>query len=78
MSRYLSVDRIENEIAACEMDDRSMRMIPLSKLPGGVSEGDVLYESGGTYMVDRTETMRRREQNRLLLKKLMAPDDPEP
>ena len=68
MSSYLSVDRIEKDIAACEMDDRTMKMIPVSVLPPGVTEGDVIYESGGKYMVDKAETARRRDENIRLMK----------
>ncbi|MDR2931568.1 MAG: DUF3006 domain-containing protein [Oscillospiraceae bacterium] len=70
MSSYLSVDRIENGVAACETDGRVMRMIPVSVLPEGVAEGDVLYERGGRYVLDRTETAKRREENARLMKML--------
>lgn len=67
---YLIVDRIENGIAALELEGRSMQMVPLSLLPEGVAEGDVLLEREGRYTVDRAETIRRREENRRLFERL--------
>ncbi|MDL2233999.1 DUF3006 domain-containing protein [Ruminococcaceae bacterium OttesenSCG-928-L11] len=69
---HITVDRIENDIAACEMPDRTMRMLPLSLLPEGTAEGDVLYERGGRYVIDRAETAARREHNRRLMERLRA------
>lgn len=70
MASYYSVDRIENGVAACETEDRAMIMIPLSLLPESVEEGDVLYGHNGTYTVDKSETLRRREENIRLMRML--------
>lgn len=67
---YIIVDRIENGIAALELEGRAMQMLPLSLLPEGVAEGDVLLERDGRYIIDRAETSRRREENRRLFERL--------
>lgn len=72
---WIVIDRVENGVAACEMEDRSMRMLPLSLLPAGAVEGDCLILIGGKYCVDHGETMRRREYNRNLLSRLMAAEE---
>lgn len=70
MAGYIMVDRIENDVAACELEGRVMRMIPLSLLPEGVAEGDVLLERDGRFSLDRAETLRRRQQNKSLFDSL--------
>ena len=70
MPERLSVDRIENDIAVLECEDRIMRMIPLSLLPSGLKEGDMLLERGGKYTIDQDETSRRREYNKSLFDRL--------
>jgi len=71
MQTYLSVDRIENNLAVCELDDRTVQNIPLSHLPDNVQEGDILCLCNGEYIIDKQETMRRRNEALKLLKSLM-------
>lgn len=47
------VDRIEDGIATVETDDMSVITVPLSKLPEGVREGDVV-----TLSLDKDEKKR--------------------
>lgn len=67
----LIIDRIEADIAVCELPDRTMQHIPLSALPGGVREGDCLRPQGDGYRVDAEETERRRQQNAERLRRLL-------
>lgn len=58
------VDGIEGHLARVELEDGELVDLPLSSLPDGVREGDVLrmHEEGGdfTLEIDHTETARRR------------------
>lgn len=62
----LVVERIENDLAVCELSggDNSMTqlVIKLSGLPDGVKSGDVLVKMNDGYAVDREETKKRREK----------------
>ena len=58
----LIIDRVEGDIAVCELADKTMVDIELIKLPDGVSEGDVIGFDGETYFVDRDETNNRRQR----------------
>ena len=46
------VDRIEETTAVCQREDRSVFTLPLSCLPQGVKEGDVLREENGVFKTD--------------------------
>lgn len=50
------IDRIEDSIAVAELEDLSTVDIPLSALPKGVKEGDVINVS-----IDENETQSRKE-----------------
>lgn len=65
------VDRIEGGFAVCEGTNRTTVDLPLSKLPAGIKEGDVIRLDGGVYQIDKEETQRRREENRRLLESLL-------
>ena len=73
---YIVIDRIEEEIAVCEIDEEVYRHIPLCELPKGVQEGDVLSVTGvlgdanAVIVIDREETQRRRIAAKALLEKL--------
>lgn len=63
------VDRIEGDIAVCELENGKMINIPLSELPQGVKEGMAL--NGNEIDLEETEarTSRIREKmNRLFTK----------
>lgn len=51
------IDRIENDIAVCEIENGEMIDIKASALPNGIKEGDVINLS-----VDETETNERKER----------------
>ena len=49
------VDRIEETTAVCQREDRSVFTLPLSCLPQGVKEGDVLREETEFSKLTRTK-----------------------
>lgn len=51
------IDRIENNIAVCELENGEMLDVKISALPKGIKEGDVIKLS-----VDETETNERKER----------------
>jgi hypothetical protein len=57
----LILDRIENDIAVIEADDKIIE-VHISELAENVKEGDVLTESDGKYIVDSEATVERREK----------------
>jgi len=67
----LIIDRIEGDYAVCENDDKTFIDIPLSDLPDGVKEGDILViDENGGYTIDaRAKEERlteiRKKMNRL-------------
>ncbi|MCL2069104.1 MAG: DUF3006 domain-containing protein [Oscillospiraceae bacterium] len=70
MGQLIIIDRIENGMAACEFENREIKMIPLEKLPDGIREGDCMYFEGGKYTIDADETNRRREETAAMLRKM--------
>ncbi|MDR2708115.1 MAG: DUF3006 domain-containing protein [Nitrososphaerota archaeon] len=57
------VDRIESDIAVCEINGETTKNIPLSKIIGDVHEGDVLIDNNGdgsSYTVDVEKTKQRK------------------
>ena len=58
MSQPLTVDRIEGEVAVVEIGQLLVD-IPLSHLPEGVKEGDVLEVVLRDPLVDATATVKR-------------------
>lgn len=48
------IDRIEGEFALCETENKTVVSIPLSALPKGIKEGDVL-----SIGINRLETENR-------------------
>jgi hypothetical protein len=68
------VDRIENGIAVCEIDDK-MVDIPLSKISNNVHEGDVLIDNNGDgsfYTIDTATTKQRKTDITALFERLKA------
>lgn len=51
------IDRIENNIAVCELENGEMLDVKISALPKEIKEGDVIKLS-----VDETETNERKER----------------
>lgn len=59
------IDRIENNIAVCELENGEMLDVKMSALPKGIKEGDVIKLS-----VDETETNERKERINKLMNSL--------
>ena len=68
------VDRIEEDLAVIEETDAngdvSVRKLPLDWLPADVVEGDVIRKTGSGYVIDRSETQKRRQAASELLQSL--------
>ncbi len=60
------IDRIEGDFAVCELEDGSMKDIPLVELPTETKEGSVLVFADGEYNTD-TETEQERNAKMLAL-----------
>ena len=69
------VDRIENNIAVCEIDG-VMSDIPLSRIKGRVREGDVLQDSGEFFTIDLSGTSHRKAEISERFKRLKAKNKP--
>ncbi len=55
------IDRFEEHSAVCEDENQNFSSFPLSLLPPGVKEGDVLDETEGVFTLNPEETARRRK-----------------
>ncbi|MDR2719731.1 MAG: DUF3006 domain-containing protein [Nitrososphaerota archaeon] len=68
------VDRIENnEIAVCEINGKTTKNIPLTKISKNVHEGDVLKDEKGDgtfYTVDMVKTEQRKAEITELFERL--------
>ncbi|MCK4648760.1 DUF3006 domain-containing protein [bacterium] len=62
------IDRIEDEIAVIELEDRSQFLFPAKRLPKGAEEGSVLNI---TITYDRKATKREKEKIKKLQEKLL-------
>ncbi len=47
------IDRIEGDFAVCELENREMVNIEISKLPKGIYEGAVISENENGYFIDK-------------------------
>lgn len=59
---YGVVDRIEETIATIELDNGSIKNIPLNSIKGDVKEGDVVKFKEGLYFIDEEETNKRKKE----------------
>ncbi|MCR5483971.1 MAG: DUF3006 domain-containing protein [Clostridiales bacterium] len=67
-----TVDRIEDDIAVCETE-YGMKNIPLSILPYGVGEGNIIdIDRFGNIKINTEEENRRREELFLLQEELFS------
>ena len=57
------IDRFEGQYAVCEKDDRSMMDIEKDKIPAGAVEGDILDIEGSFIIINKGETLKRKEKN---------------
>lgn len=64
------VDRIENGIAVCEMDDRQMLDIPVDAFDEQPGTGDVFVYENKKAFIRHSETDERREKVQSLFEKL--------
>ena len=62
------IDRLEEGLAICETELRKRISVPVSHLPKGIKEGEVLREEEGRFSLDSEETDKRRRE---MKKKLM-------
>ena len=54
------IERIEGNFAVAETDGKRFD-IPLSELPAGIREGDIIIKGIGGYKTDADATRKRRE-----------------
>ncbi|WMJ23288.1 DUF3006 domain-containing protein [Paludicola sp. MB14-C6] len=66
MKEYLVVDRIEDNNAICEKEDRTFVTIPLFELYATLKEGDWILFENGKYSFDSIKTKEARNKNILL------------
>lgn len=66
------MDAIDRQagIARLEAQDRGILEAPLSLLPADVKEGDLLLQSGETYLPDEAATAARKEKVQSLFDRL--------
>lgn len=64
------VDRIEGDIAVLEINGSRYLNAPLSELPEGTRQGDVLEGQPGSWRRDDAERARRELFNKDLMKRL--------
>ena len=66
------IDRLEEGLAICETELRKRISVPVSHLPKGIKEGDVLREEEGRFSLDSEETDKRRREMKKKLMDLFA------
>ena len=65
-----TVDRIEEGLAVCEDEQKQMHTFPLSQLPEGTSEGDVLIYEEGHFLLDEAAKEQRAKRIREKMRRL--------
>lgn len=68
--RY-TIDRIGDGIVICEDENGDRVKLQAAGLPDGAREGDILSEEAGVWILDREETVRRRQKMRKKLDRLI-------
>ena len=58
--RYI-VDRIENEFAVCEDENKEIVNIPIKELPSNITEKSIIYYIDNKYMINDEEQLKREE-----------------
>lgn len=64
------IDRIEQNIAICEDDNKKQIEIEVTKLPSNIKEGDIIKQEKGKYIIDEENTEKKREDIRKRMSKL--------
>ncbi len=68
-----SVDRIEGDLAVLMNDEKRTQNVPLSKFPGKISAGDIVFEqSDGSFQVDAAVTAEKKKNMFDLQKKIFS------
>ena len=71
MRQYI-IDRIEDDIAICQCNDKTMTNIDLGKIPKECKEGNCIVEADdGNIYLDVQETKKREERAKRLLDRLI-------
>ncbi|MCL2034519.1 MAG: DUF3006 domain-containing protein [Oscillospiraceae bacterium] len=70
----LSVDRIHDNMAILEDENRNIIEIPLQKLPAGIREGSVVRVKDCVFVLDEDEEALRRRKNHALFERLIQED----
>ena len=66
----LIVDRFEDNYVVCEDENQKVLNILKDEIEGEVKEGDILVFCDGKYIVDKAETIDRKEYIEDLIKDL--------
>ena len=59
--RY-SIDRVEHSVAVLVDEEENCSTVPLSELPEGAAEGDMLLWEDGVFRLDLDSTEQRRQK----------------
>lgn len=55
------VDRIENEFAVCENENKEMVNIPIKELPSNITEKSIIDYIGNKYIINEEEQLRKED-----------------
>ncbi len=69
------IDRLGDDVAVLEMDNEELVEVPRDKLPERACEGDVLVNSGSSWLVDTEATAKRRAAIKSRIKRLLSRND---
>lgn len=64
------VDRVEEGMAVCEDEQKQMHTFPLTQLPEGTREGDVLICEEGHFTLDTNAREQRAQRIRTKMRRL--------
>ena len=56
------IDRIENNIAICELENKKFININIKELPQNIKEGSILYKKNGKYFIENKKEISRKSQ----------------
>ncbi len=66
----LIIDRLEDEYAVCEDENKKILNINKSKIPKQAKEGDIIIYIDGKYILDKEKTLNRKKYIEELTKDL--------
>lgn len=67
--RY-TVDRMEEQIVICELEDRTTKEFPRSLFPINIKAGDIVEENANGFTILEEETKERKERIARLMESL--------